>query len=264
MADELTPDQLADLLPTVVSLGRMAGKAVMEVYLRGEIEAGMKQDESPITEADLASHSVIVEGLARIASFPVLSEESAQIPYEERRSWERYWLVDPLDGTKEFIKRTDEFTVNIALIENGYPILGVVFAPAIDRMYFAARGCGAHRVSGGENSRISVSSTVQERIRVVASRSHRGPELDAYLEKLGNHECVSMGSSLKFCLVAEGSADLYPRLGPTMEWDTAAAQAVVEEAGGKVEDLEGSRLRYNKEDLHNPWFHASREPWHSI
>ncbi len=245
---------LAELLEDVSILAREAGAAVMEIYRSGKADVQSKKDSSPLTEADLASHRIIVEGLGKIGDYPVLSEESALISYEERKNWHRYWLVDPLDGTKEFINRTGEFTVNIALIEDKYPILGVVYAPVVDRMYYAASGCGAYREADGIIAGIGVSSIVPDKLRVVASRSHRGDALDEFLEKLGQHECVSMGSSLKFCLVAEGSADLYPRLGPTMEWDTAAAQAVVEEAGGMVVDNEsGARLRYNKRDLRNPW-----------
>ena len=253
---ELRKDELESLISNVVALAKQAGRKALEIYQREEFGAGLKQDASPITEADLASNGIIAEGLAG-HGWPVLSEESRQAPFEVRREWRRYWLVDPLDGTKEFINRTGEFTVNIALIEDNHPILGVVYAPAVDRLYHAAKKCGAYRVMAGEHARIFVSTSKPARLRVVASRSHRGDALDAYLEKLGEHECVSMGSSLKFCLVAEGSADLYPRLGPTMEWDTAAAQCIVEEAGGRVTDLEGMRLRYNKPDLHNPWFLVS-------
>lgn len=251
----------SDRLKEAILLARQAGEAVMAVYGRSEIEVKSKEDDSPLTEADLASHRIIVAGLGKIVpEFPVLSEESAEIPYEERRSWKSYWLVDPLDGTKEFVGRTGEFTVNIALIEDGFPVLGVVYAPAIGRLYHAEKGCGAFLETDEKTTRIGVSGYSAGKVRVVASRSHRGEKLDAFLEKLGDFESVSMGSSLKFCLVAEGSADLYPRLGPTMEWDTAAAQCVVEESGGSVADIEGNRLKYNKPDLHNPEFMVSGNP----
>ena len=255
MADSL-PAKLSELLPQAVSLAKEAGEQVMEIYARGDLGVRSKADTSPLTDADLASHRTIVEGLGK-SGWPVLSEESAEIPFGERQSWGRYWLVDPLDGTKEFVSRTGEFTINIALIKGCFPILGVVYAPAIDRLYYAARGMGAFREAGGKTDRVAVSQHGGRRIRVVASKSHRGEKLDAFLENIGECEEVSMGSSLKFCLVAEGSADLYPRLGPTMEWDTAAAQCIVEEAGGRVVDLSGKRLKYNKPDLHNPEFMVS-------
>ncbi len=248
---------LAELLPRAVSLAREAGEAIMAIYAN-PIEVRSKPDAPPLTEADLASHRILSEGLAGIApDWPVLSEESPEIPYDKRRSWRHYWLIDPLDGTREFVSRNGEFTVNIALIEDGFPVLGVVYAPAIGRLYHAARGRGAMLESAGKSSAITASRYAEGKVRVVASRSHRGEKLDAFLERIGDFESVGMGSSLKFCLVAEGAADLYPRLGPTMEWDTAAAQCIVEEAGGSVTDLAGNRLRYNKPDLHNPEFLAA-------
>ncbi len=254
---------MSELIEKVIRIARQAGCEVMAIYARN-FEVKEKSDSSPLTEADLASHHIISEGL-KSTGWPVLSEESADIPFEERRSWGRYWLVDPLDGTKEFVKKTGEFTVNIALIENGFPILGVVYAPAIKRLYYAEAGAGAFADIDGKPSKISISRFDEGEVRVVASKSHRGEKLDGFLEKIGEHREVSMGSSLKFCLVAEGSADLYPRLGPTMEWDTAAAQCVVEEAGGRVTDLLGKRLSYNKQDLHNPEFMVSGIfPWQEI
>ncbi|MHB1101164.1 MAG: 3'(2'),5'-bisphosphate nucleotidase CysQ [Burkholderiales bacterium] len=250
----------SSLLPQVLALAKQAGAAIMALYAN-PVEVQSKPDASFLTEADLASHHILSEGLAKIApGWPVLSEESPIIPFEHRRDWKRYWLIDPLDGTREFVNRNGEFTVNIALIEDGFPVLGVVYAPAIDRLYHASRGCGAILESAEKSSGITASGYEGGKIRVVASRSHRGEKLDAFLEKIGDHECLSMGSSLKFCLVAEGAADLYPRLGPTMEWDTAAAQCIVEEAGGAVTDLAGNRLRYNKPDLHNPEFMVAGNP----
>ena len=251
---------MTELLDRTVLLARQAGRAVMDIYGKA-FEVRKKGDDSPLTEADLASHRILSEGLAGIApGWPVLSEESAEIPFEERQDWKRYWLIDPLDGTKEFVGRTGEFTINIALIEEGFPILGVVYAPVMERLYHAEKDMGAFREEGGDSRRIEVSPHAGRRIRVVASKSHRGEKLDAFLEKLGEHEEISMGSSLKFCLVAEGAADLYPRLGPTMEWDTAAAQCIVEEAGGSVTDISGKRLEYNKPDLHNPEFMVAGNP----
>lgn len=227
----------------------------MEVYGR-EFSTVAKEDQSPLTEADLASHRTILAALEKInPSIPILSEESKAVSYEARSSWSRFWLVDPLDGTKEFIKRNGEFTVNIALIENGEPVLGVVHAPVLGVTYGAARGVSAFKEAEGERTEIRVASDSGGVLRVVASRSHAGPETEAFIAGLGREvELVSIGSSLKLCLVAEGAADLYPRLGPTMEWDVAAAQAVVEGAGGTVTDLQGEALRYNKEKLLNPNF----------
>lgn len=241
----------------VVSIARSAGEEIMDVYRNGDIDTFKKEDGSPLTEADLASHRIIVKGLEEIVpNWPILSEESAVVPFAERRSWKRYWLVDPLDGTKEFLQKTGEFTVNIALIEERIPVLGVVYAPAIGKIYYAVRGTGAFCEMGGKVQRLAVAQRCGGIIRVVASRSHRGEKLDAFLEKIGEFEAVSMGSALKFCMIAEGSADIYPRLSPTMEWDTAAAQCIVEEAGGQLVDLSGNRLQYNKVDLHNPEFAA--------
>lgn len=228
----------------------------MQVY-GGPIDVTKKGDDSPLTQADLKSHEIIVAGLKALTpEWPVLSEESAEIPFSERAKWKTYWLVDPLDGTKEFVSRNGEFTVNIALIQDHVPVFGVVDVPALAIRYAGGANFGAFKQSGdGEIERIQSSQSAPSKPRVVGSRSHRGAETDAYLERLGEHELVSMGSSLKFCLVAEGRADLYPRLGPTSEWDTAAAQAVVEGAGGIVCTLDGARLRYNtKADVLNPYF----------
>lgn len=267
MIDQSTAYSMEDLLPQVVTLARKAGASVMSIYETGNVDVQLKMDASPLTQADLVSHRIIVEGLSHLTpDWPILSEESTKIPFEQRSAWQRYWLVDPLDGTKEFINRTGEFTVNIALIENGFPVLGVVYAPVIKSMYFALTGFGAFRETGGNTSQVRVGVFNNGTVRVVVSRSHRGDRLDAFLARIGEYEAVSMGSSLKFCLVAEGSADLYPRLGPTMEWDTAAAQCIVEAAGGAVEDVGGVRLRYNKPDLLNPEFVVSGTslfPWRS-
>ncbi len=241
----------------VASIARSAGQKVMEIYRDGIIGTFRKGDGSPLTEADLASHRIIVRELEGIEPhWPILSEESAAVSFDERRHWKRYWLVDPLDGTKEFLGKTGEFTINIALIEERFPILGVIYAPAIGKIYYAARGIGAFCEMDGKVERLAVAQRCGAKIRVVASRSHRGEKLDAFLEKIGEFEAVSMGSSLKFCMIAEGSADIYPRLSTTMEWDSAAAQCIVEEAGGQVVDLLGNRLQYNKIDLHNPEFMA--------
>lgn len=246
-----------DLLQKIVALSRQAGDAIMAIYADPTNAVMTKADNSPLTQADLAADKVIKAGLEKLQlGWPVLTEESAQIDFTERKDWHRFWLVDPLDGTKEFVKRNGEFTVNIALIENGVPILGVVYAPVLDVCYYAAKGVGAFvkRNAAAEQAIHTKSPADGEDIKVVASRSHADERTVALLQKLGSHECISMGSSLKFCLVAEGVAHFYPRLGPTMEWDTAAAHAVVNEAGGVVQNNAGAVLTYNKPDLHNPEF----------
>jgi len=245
------------LLPKIVAIALDAGQAIMEIYADPANAVMTKSDNSPLTQADLAADRVISAGLKALAlDWPILSEESAQIAYENRSDWQLFWLVDPLDGTKEFIKRNGEFTVNIALIENGEPVLGVVYAPVLDVCYFAARGVGAFvRRGAAEAQAIRVKEHVPgEPVKVVASRSHADERTTALLQKLGDYQCISMGSSLKLCLIAEGAAHFYPRLGPTMEWDTAAAHAVVKYAGGSVCNLNGVELCYNKMDLHNPEF----------
>ena len=250
-------DELAGLLEPVVELALLAGNKILEVYNSEEFSIQEKDDKSPLTAADLASHHAIVDGLTALTTdIPILSEESASLPYAERSSWQRYWLVDPLDGTREFIKRNGEFTVNIALIDAGVPVLSVVHVPVSGVSYLACKGQGAFKQEpGGERRAISVRKLGAGPVMVVGSRSHRGDSLISFLEKLGEHDMVGMGSSLKLCLVAEGAADLYPRLGPTSEWDTAAAQCVVEQAGGFVTDTDMKPLRYNtKDSLLNPFF----------
>ncbi len=245
------------LLAQVVDIALEAGQAIMEVYADTTCKVMSKGDDSPLTQADLAADRVISAGLNDFClDWPILSEESAQIAYAERRDWRRFWLVDPLDGTKEFIKRNGEFTVNVALIENGVPVLGVVYAPVLKVCYFAASGVGAFMRRGDEAAQaIHVQPQKTDLpVKVVVSRSHSDARTEALLQSLGDYQCISIGSSLKLCLVAEGEAHLYPRLGPTMEWDTAAAHAIVRQAGGRVCDAGGVELHYNKADLHNPEF----------
>jgi len=241
----------AALMPVVAR----AGHAIMRIY-DGDFAVERKADDSPLTLADLESQAVILEGLAALTpGVPVLSEESAEAPWSERRNWTELWVVDPLDGTREFVKRNGEFTINIALVVDQEAVLGIVAAPASDLVYWGADGVGAFRrrgdsvtVQAGDQTtygtRIQVSAPATP-LRVVGSRSHASPETTAYLEGLAPHATTGIGSSLKFCLVAEGSADLYPRFGPTSEWDTAAGQAVLEAAGGRVTRIDGRRLRYN-------------------
>ncbi len=259
------PD-LSALLEEASRIARRAGEAILEIYREADHGVTTKSDDSPLTRADIASHRIIAASLEELTpEIPLLSEEGADSPYDLRRSWQRFWLVDPLDGTKEFIRRNGEFTVNIALVAAGTPVLGIVHVPVLERTFSGAASLGAWcRERDGEQRPIRATGTAAGDLRVAASRSHAGPHLAAFLEQLPDHRLVSMGSSLKLCLVAEGRADLYPRLGPTMEWDTAAAHAVVTAAGGRVLDFDGRPLRYNKEDLHNPYFIVLGEksvPW---
>ncbi|WP_227593000.1 3'(2'),5'-bisphosphate nucleotidase CysQ [Kangiella spongicola] len=250
-----------DLIRDVNNIAVEAGHSVMSIYEK-DFNVQEKSDHSPLTEADLASHRCIVHALQKLTpSIPILSEESADIPWTERQSWEHYWLIDPLDGTKEFIKRNGEFTVNIALVSNGIPILGVVYAPVKEILYFGGIGAngeslGAWKQVDHNKEPISVSSQAHKPIRVVGSRSHQSDEMQSYLSKFDDYEFIPMGSSLKICLVAEGKADIYPRFGPTSEWDTAAAHAVLKAAGGSCVTYEkNDELMYNtKESLLNPYF----------
>lgn len=244
------------LLASVAHIAAQAGDAILDVY-RQDIEVITKADKSPLTQADLASHRVITTALAALTpDIPVLSEESAEIDFAERSGWHEYWLIDPLDGTREFINRNGEFTVNIALIRGHEPVLGVVFVPVTGVTYCGVVGEGAsRREKEGKSVPISIRLPCAEPMVVVGSRSHANPALAGKLAAMGPHELVSMGSSLKFCLLAEGKADFYPRLGPTSEWDTGAAHAVVLAAGGRIVKLDGEPLEYNtKESLLNPEF----------
>ncbi len=265
----------SSLLINAVIAAKKAGDAVLEVY-GSAFSFEQKKDSSPLTLADMRSHDIIVAQLnsRQAGKLPILSEEGRDIPYGERKEWEYYWLVDPLDGTKEFIKRNGEFTVNIALMHRDRPIMGVVLVPVKDVLYFALEGKGAFKLSGtsGLKSSLSFEELKGPAVKLplktaaragtftaIASRSHMSSETSSFLEGLkkehGGIEIVSAGSSLKFCLVAEGTADIYPRFAPTMEWDTAAGQAIVEQAGGSVLQYgTGGPLSYNKENLLNPWF----------
>jgi len=251
-----------NLLDHLVNISVRAGAAILEVYSR-EFDVVHKEDASPLTQADLASHRLIRDALQALTpETPLLSEESAALDFDTRSGWTEYWLVDPLDGTKEFIKRNGEFTVNIALIRNHKPILGIVHVPVSGLTYWGIDGAGAGLINAeGQSRPIKVRIPCADPVVVVGSRSHANPVLEQHLSSLGNYEMVSMGSSLKFCLVAEGKADFYPRLGPTSEWDTAAAHAVVNAAGGQVVTLDGQALQYNtKPSLLNPEFLVIADP----
>ncbi|WAA09719.1 3'(2'),5'-bisphosphate nucleotidase CysQ [Fervidibacillus albus] len=263
--------QLIDLL----KISLVAGKEILQVY-ENDFDVESKEDQSPLTLADKKSHELIVEELGSLYSdIPVLSEEGKFIPYDIRKEWNNLWLVDPLDGTKEFIKKNGEFTVNIALISGGNPVVGMIYAPVLDTAYFAKKGVGSFKLEkasavevqdDGElvNSSVKLPQlTKREKVSVVASRSHLSSETEEYInqikEKYGEVKITSAGSSLKLCLVAEGIADVYPRFAPTMEWDTAAGQAIVEQTNGRVVKDDGEPLTYNKENLLNPWFIAMKK-----
>jgi len=255
-------ENLEHVLDQLVDISRRAGLAILEWY-DGDMGITQKADNSPLTRADLASHKLITAELTRLwPEIPVLSEESADIPWQTRHKWQQYWLVDPLDGTKEFINRNGEFTVNIALIRDHQSVIGVVHVPVSDVSYFGASKAGAWRQQGSAPATaIETRRPAAKPAVIVGSRSHANPELASQLEMLGPHELTSMGSSLKFCRVAEGLADFYPRLGPTCEWDTAAAQAVVEAAGGQVVKIDGSTLKYNQKEAYlNPHFFVFGDP----
>lgn len=250
------------LLAPVIKLARLAGEAIMPFW-QANVAVTTKSDDSPVTAADLAAHHVLVDGLLALApDIHVLSEEDADIPISERAQWQRWWLVDPLDGTKEFINGSEEFTVNIALIENGRVVFGVVSTPTNNRCYFGGAGLGAWRSDDdGHLAPISVRTEPGEAFTVVASRRHSSPEQERLLGGLqaamGSLALANVGSSLKFCLLAEGAADFYPRLAPTSQWDTAAAQGVLEGAGGEVLELSGEVFSYPpRESLLNPFFLA--------
>lgn len=252
-------DISTEAIGEIMDVSRRAGEAILEVYA-SSFAVDRKDDRSPLTEADRRSHDILCDYFQERFAYPVLSEEGRDIPYVERKQWDHFWLLDPLDGTKEFIKRNGEFTVNIALIYQSKPVLGFIYIPVQDVIYYAASGLGSYKINGAGEERLAVRSGGECPI-VVGSRSHGTPQLEKFVkglrEKYGSVDFVSAGSSLKFCLVAEGKADVYPRLAPTMEWDTAAGQIIVEEAGGQVLDFSTQeQLAYNKESLLNPHFIA--------
>ena len=264
----------SQLIESVIELSYQAGDAILNVYHQADFATRIKSDDSPLTEADLASHKIIVAGLELLTpEIPVLSEESKAITFAERESWQTYWLVDPLDGTKEFISRNNDFTTNIALIVNNRPVLGVIYVPVDKVVYFASKGHGAFKQQAPQPATaISVRQVPEEQgakhYKVVASRRHGVEQVAELCKKMPHYELVNRGSSLKMCQIAEGSADLYPRLAPTSEWDTAAAQIIVEEAGGALVTLDFVPLNYNtKDSLLNPHFYtlgSSQENWQTL
>jgi len=253
----------AELLELAIAAALKAGKGIMQVYETEDFSVEMKSDNSPLTKADKASHQIICKDLSS-SQLPLLSEEGSHISFEERKSWEYYWLVDPLDGTKEFIKRNGEFTVNIALMKGAAPVAGVIYAPCLDTLYYGAKETGAYKIKNGDKSSLPIVERLElqdllqkDSVTIVASRSHSNPETEQFISRFKNFELQSMGSSLKFMLLADSAADIYPRLAPTMEWDTAAAHAILNAVNRKVyqEDL-NSELVYNKANLLNPPFIA--------
>jgi len=254
--------ELSQLCDKVLGIAKKASDKILAIY-NTEFNVVSKEDNTPLTEADMAAHHAIYDGLRKLTpDLPILSEESEDIDYTQRQLWQRYWLVDPLDGTREFVKRNGEFTVNIALIDNHKPIIGVIHTPVTGICYFANDQAGAFKQSPKQKPIQIHTRRKQEGHTVIAgSRSHRGSSLNQFLENIGSFEIITMGSSLKSCLVAEGMVDIYPRLGPTSEWDTAAAQCIVENAGGQVLDLNMQPLLYNtKPSLLNPHFVVIGDP----
>jgi len=259
---------MKNLLITAVIAALEASKAILEIYHSGAFDIELKGDNSPLTRADTASHDVIMTYL-EATDIPVLSEEGRNIPYKERKDWKQLWIVDPIDGTKEFIKRNGEFTVNIALIENNRPLMGVIFVPVTGELYFSSKELGAYKVDVNLKD-YDVESLIAKANKlplqredntfiIVASRSHMSTETEGYIEKMrdihGEVKLISKGSSLKLCMVAQGTANCYPRFAPTMEWDTAAGQAICEHAGFKVLDWDTKKnMLYNREELLNNWF----------
>ena len=250
------------LLESIIDISKNAGDSILNIYndknKYNNIE--IKKDNSPLTLADKASNEIICKSLKKInPKIPILSEEGSEVDYQERKKWNQFWLVDPLDGTKEFIKRNGEFTVNIALIKNSKPILGVVYAPVLNTTWYGSKDIGSFKIVGNSTSeRINVINTIDKNknVKIVSSRSHaNNPKLSEYTSQFDNFKLIKMGSSIKICLVAEGSAHYYPRFGPTMEWDTAAAHAIVKYAGGNIFNINSEiELKYNKSSLLNPGF----------
>lgn len=264
------PNQI--LTQQLLAAVHLAGDAIMNVYCETgkPVSVQIKEDQSPVTVADLAAHQVLTEQLRILTpELPVVSEEDAA-SVQTRLQHQRYWLIDPLDGTREYLSRNGEFTVNLALIDNHETVWGCVHAPALELTFWGGRHTGAFRRAQGQTSAVQVGPSAQSHAicRIIASKSHMDSQTQAFIEGLGPSSLVQSGSSLKFCRIAEGEADIYPRLGPTCEWDTAAAQAILEAAGGFVHDLQGQSLRYGKSDILNPYFIASRPgittSWHRI
>ena len=249
----------SDLIEQLIKISKEAGQAILEVY-KTNFDHQIKEDLSPLTKADILSHNIICERLEALTpGIPILSEESCNIPLSIRSQWNQYWLIDPLDGTKEFLKKNDEFTVNIALMKNNKPIFGLINTPVSKEIYWGSQNHGSNFIdTEGNISKIKTSEKIGKSLRIVTSRSHPSEKLNTYLKKIDNYKIISRGSSLKFCLVASGKADIYPRFGPTSEWDIAAGEAIVKFAGGEIIKLDGKSMTYNlKDSLLNPEFIVS-------
>lgn len=248
-----------------INAAKEAGQAIMKIYESDDFGLELKQDNSPLTKADTTAHQIIKENL-KSTPFPVLSEEGEQIPYETRKNWKEFWLIDPLDGTKEFIKKNGEFTVNIALIRNGIPVWGTVYAPAFQTIYYGGilNNEAFKQVKTNDIVKLNYTESItKNKVRIIASRSHRNSETQAFINQFNDKEIISMGSSLKFMLLAENKADIYPRFAPTMEWDTAAAHAILKPLGYKIHQVDDNKnyiteLKYNKKSLFNPYFLCER------
>ena len=245
----------SDLIEQLIKISKEAGKAILKVY-NSNFDYQLKEDLSPLTKADTISHNIICERLKVLTpDIPILSEESCNIPLSIRSQWSQYWLIDPLDGTKEFIKKNDEFTVNIALIENNNPIIGLIHNPVFNTIYWGSELGAFLSIENNNPQKIAVKKSQLIKPRIICSRSHKSEKLEFYLQSIGKHQIIHAGSSLKFCSIASGESDIYPRFNPTSEWDTAAGQCIVESAGGTVKTLDGERMQYNKkQSLINPGF----------
>lgn len=248
-------DKKPELIRDIIEIAQDAGKIILSIYNQTETKHILKEDKSPLTEADIKSNAHIVKELKKITpKIPIVSEEEINIPFQKRSKWSEYWLVDPLDGTKEFISRNGEFTVNIALIEECKPVFGVIDIPVMEKTFWGAKGFGSYEINKNKNEKkITTAKMSNGKIRILTSRSHGGKDMDI-IKKISGHELIVAGSSLKFCLVANGKADAYLRLGPTCEWDIAAGEAIVENAGGILSDLSNKPIVYNKENKLNPYF----------
>ena len=247
-----------EYIKKLIKISKNAGDAIMDIY-ESEFDVNFKSDQSPLTKADIVSNKIISDSLYKLnPKIPILSEESSHISFNERSSWDEYWLIDPLDGTKEFINKNGEFTTNIALIKKNKPIFGIIHVPATKETYWGSKTEGSFYIKGNDQKiKLCVETRMRSKVRIVASRSHPSRMLDILLEEIGEYEIITKGSSLKLCLIAKGEADIYPRLGPTSEWDIAAGQAVLENAGGLMSDLQNKSIVYNKKDIINPYFIAA-------
>ena len=261
MNTTMQTEKIKELIKALIPVSEAAGNAILEIYNGTDLGIESKTDDSPLTKADLASNSIICDALKQLSpEIPIISEENEDLSYEERSQWSYCWIVDPLDGTKEFIKKNGEFTTNIGLVHENRVVAGIVYIPVFDEMYYAVKGEGAYRIKDGQTQKIeSKEFNIQDTgLKVVCSRSHLNEPTEAFVNNLIEPELVSKGSSLKFLTIAQGNADLYPRMAPTMEWDTCAAQIILEEAGGNVfiHGEENKSVFYNKENLLNPYFIA--------